>query len=625
MRIRSVFMLSIAMGSAIGVVAALLFALQQWSAFQVASAAQRDTLLLVGALRLPETLNIERAFINPRLVAPASATPGQSAAVQHQTDLVDRALAEANRLATTPADTAALQALQSRLWNVRQGALTAIAQPRPQRSVQVVDSYLPQMFAIQEAAYRFATAVHERINATSPMVGQATRLALLAWDLRDWSGRQTTTLIGYIAQRLPMAGEQAETLAVYKGRIEQKWVASRAFAATLDTPAVMAALTGVERGFWDRGGEAYSTRVVPNRGRTLDLDPDAFVISIRPILDTILPLRDSALDEALRQCDVNITRRRTRFLLALALLLLTAGAAAAAMRWFDRRVVRAVEQITTTILALASGNRSVQVPLQGRTDELGEMATAIETLRRNAIQAEVVGHEILALQIARAEEKSCLLAELTDSNADLARLNLELESLATTDALTGVPNRRSFDIALNREWRRAQREDTPLGLILLDVDYFKAFNDRYGHPAGDVCLARLAAAITSAIRRPADVVARYGGEEFVVVLPSTELAGAAHVAECIRRAVAALNIQHADNPLGIVTVSVGATATYPHAGGFQQALLGTADSALYAAKHAGRNQVVAIPDGAVVSTEATAPHVVTPSTEQADCLFGSHA
>jgi diguanylate cyclase (GGDEF)-like protein len=295
------------------------------------------------------------------------------------------------------------------------------------------------------------------------------------------------------------------------------------------------------------------------------------------------------------------------------------------MRWFDRRVVRAVEQITTTILALASGNRRVQVPLQDRSDELGEMATAIETLRRNAVQAEAVGHEILALQVARAEEKTRLLAELTDSNADLARLNLELESLATTDALTGVPNRRSFDIALNREWRRAQREETSLSLILLDVDNFKAFNDRYGHPAGDDCLARLAAAITGTIRRPADVVARYGGEEFVVVLPSTELAGAAHVAEGIRRAVAALNIRHADNPLGIVTVSLGATAVHPQSGGSQQALLGTADSALYAAKHAGRNQVVAIPDAPPAPVETAASGVVTPSTEQAECLSDLHA
>jgi diguanylate cyclase (GGDEF)-like protein len=383
-------------------------------------------------------------------------------------------------------------------------------------------------------------------------------------------------------------------------------VAARAFAATIDSPDVTTALTGVERGFWALGGEAYATRVVPNRGQTLDLDIDGFVTFIRPILDTILPLRDSALKEALRQCDANITERRERFLFALGLLLLTACAAAAATRWFNRRVVRAVEQITTVILALASGDRDVQVPLQGRTDELGEMATAIEALRRNAIQAEAIGREILALQQARAEEKSRLLAELTRSNEALATLNLELESLATTDALTGVANRRSFNIALSREWRRAQREETSLGLLLLDVDHFKAFNDRYGHPAGDVCLARLAATIAGAVRRPTDFTARYGGEEFAVVLPATELEGAATIAECIRRAVATLNIRHADNPCGIVTVSVGASATTPQSRGSQEALVDAADAALYAAKHAGRNQVVALPDAAPPGAEALA-------------------
>jgi diguanylate cyclase (GGDEF)-like protein len=380
-------------------------------------------------------------------------------------------------------------------------------------------------------------------------------------------------------------------MAEYKGRIDQKWRSVDTAAAAVGGPDVLKALGEVESGFWARGGEAYATWVVPNRGRTLDLDPDRFVIAIAPILNNILPLRDSALNEALRQGDADIAMCRDRFLLALGLVLLTACAAAAATRWFDQRVVRAVELITTTILALAGGDRGVQVPLRGRTDELGQMGMAIETLRCNAIQAEAIGREILALQHARAEEKSRLLTELTRSNVDLAALNLELESLATTDALIGVPNRRSFNLVLTREWLRAQREETSLGLLLLDVDHFKEFNDRYGHPAGDICLARLAAAIVDAVRRPADVTARYGGEEFAVVLPATGLEGAANIAEHIRRAVAALNIHHIDNVSGFVTVSIGASVIVPRSWETPEMLLSGADSALYAAKNRGRNQV----------------------------------
>ena len=600
MRIRGVFLLSIVLGSAVGVVAALLFAVQQWSALQAAQGARHDTLLLVSALRLPETMNMERAFINARLVQPTIATSEQLVPAVRQTALVDATFLDALRLTASPADTAALQAIQGKLWNVRQDALAAIAQPRAERSVHKVDGYLQAMFAVQEAAYSFATAVHERINASNPRAGQATRLALLAWDLRDWSGRQTTMLISYIGLRLPMVGEQAETLAIYRGRIEQKWLAARSFAANVGNPDVTAALAAVEHGFWARGGEAYATQVVPNRGQILDLDPDAFMTFIRPILDTILPLRDSALTEALRLCDAEILASRDRFRFTLALLLLTACGVAAATYWFDCRVVGPIEQTTHIILALASGTRDIRVPLRHRPDELGQMAEAIETLRCNAIRAEAIGREMLAFQQAQTEEKSRLLVELSQTNEDLATVNSELEALAATDALTGIPNRRSFDLFLSREWRRAQREEMSLGLLLLDIDHFKSFNDRYGHPAGDICLARVAAAIVTAASRPSDLVARYGGEEFVAILPATELEGAVHLAEHIRLAVAALDIQHLDSPCGVVTISIGAAVIIPRPSMAPGALVDNADNALYTAKHAGRNQVATLTAAGIV-------------------------
>jgi diguanylate cyclase (GGDEF)-like protein len=287
-------------------------------------------------------------------------------------------------------------------------------------------------------------------------------------------------------------------------------------------------------------------------------------------------------------------------------LTLTALAAVIATRWFDRRVLRPVEQITTIILALASGNRDMAIPLQDRTDELGQMANAIEALRCNAIQAEALGREMLASQKARADEKSHLLSEITRSNEDLAALNLELEALATTDALTGVPNRRSFDLLLMREWRRAQREETSLGLLLPDVDNFKSFNDCYGHPAGDACLATVASSMVNAVRRPGDIIARYGGEEFAVILPTVELKGAIHVAEAIRSAVAALNIRHAGSSRGVVTVSIGVAAIIPQMSEAPQVLVSSADSALYGAKHAGRNQVATTLDADAMSDAAVA-------------------
>lgn len=172
------------------------------------------------------------------------------------------------------------------------------------------------------------------------------------------------------------------------------------------------------------------------------------------------------------------------------------------------------------------------------------------------------------------------------------RLNTVLEQLALQDALTGLANRRHFDLALEQEWERMLREQQPLALLYLDVDYFKAYNDHYGHAAGDDCLRRLAGVLGTASRRPGDLAARYGGEEFVIVLPATDLAGAAEVAERILAQVDALRLPHAASMVAPhVTVSIGVAARLPVADGRPQVLLAAADAALYAAKGAGRHRV----------------------------------
>jgi len=175
----------------------------------------------------------------------------------------------------------------------------------------------------------------------------------------------------------------------------------------------------------------------------------------------------------------------------------------------------------------------------------------------------------------------------------LKKANTELHHLATTDTLTGIANRRSFDHYMEREWKRMLREKTPLSLIMCDIDFFKTFNDRYGHQAGDVCLQRVAQALRDCVVRPGDFVARYGGEEFVVVLPGTPAEGAHHIAEQIRTAVRTLGISHADSAVDpLVTLSMGVAQGVPSPETNAEALLQAADAALYQAKKQGRNRVV---------------------------------
>ena len=178
----------------------------------------------------------------------------------------------------------------------------------------------------------------------------------------------------------------------------------------------------------------------------------------------------------------------------------------------------------------------------------------------------------------------------------LRQTNLRLEQIAYVDALTGLANRRQFDGMLEREWRRAIREQTSLSLIMLDIDRFKAFNDLYGHVAGDACLRAVAGAMTPIAQRPGDLFARYGGEEFAVILPVTEAAGAEQIARSVLAAIARLNLPHSGNAScgGIVTASLGVTTAYPQPGPPDAwlGLVAEADALLYEAKRTGWNRVV---------------------------------
>ncbi|EDT40266.1 sensor domain-containing diguanylate cyclase [Burkholderia ambifaria] len=173
------------------------------------------------------------------------------------------------------------------------------------------------------------------------------------------------------------------------------------------------------------------------------------------------------------------------------------------------------------------------------------------------------------------------------------RAESELVLLARTDGLTGLNNRRSFGEVLDREWRRARRSRSVFSLLFVDVDRFKAYNDTYGHQAGDDALAAVARCIGENIRRPADTAARYGGEEFVVLLPDTPETGAAQIAERIRAAIDELALEHAGSEHGHVTASIGLASWTPEEDEEAGSVIKAADEALYYAKAAGRNKVAA--------------------------------
>ena len=207
-------------------------------------------------------------------------------------------------------------------------------------------------------------------------------------------------------------------------------------------------------------------------------------------------------------------------------------------------------------------------------------------------QAESKGFELGAVDYITKPYAAPVVRARVRTHMALMQYTRLLENLAFLDGLTGIANRRQFDLELEKEWRRMMRRNAPLSLLMIDIDHFKAFNDHYGHGAGDECLRLVARSIAGVIKRPGDLAARYGGEEFAVILPDTDERGAAVVAESMLRAINALQIAHETSPVaGQVTISLGAASYVPQRHETPQGLINAADRALYLAKTAGRNQI----------------------------------
>ncbi|WP_339382701.1 diguanylate cyclase domain-containing protein [Microcoleus asticus] len=223
-------------------------------------------------------------------------------------------------------------------------------------------------------------------------------------------------------------------------------------------------------------------------------------------------------------------------------------------------------------------------------DLVKQIANHLAIAIKQADVFEKLQNELAERQQAQARMRE-INQQLALSNEELARATHLLQQVVNIDGLTQIANRRCFNDRLEREWQRLYREQKPISLLLFDVDYFKRYNDCYGHQMGDDCLFKLAQTVQEVVYRPADLVARYGGEEFGIILPNTDLKGASSVAQRIHAAIQALNIPHKTSDVSdLVTISMGIANLIPISELSSADLIAIADRALYRAKEQGRNQ-----------------------------------
>ena len=298
------------------------------------------------------------------------------------------------------------------------------------------------------------------------------------------------------------------------------------------------------------------------RGGVLHRPADANGVAPGDVLEIEHPLLDDTGALAFRlvgrvdESGLNARLRNTIFWTIVAVLAIVVVTTALMWAFLDRILLRPVAVMQEDMKRCAAGDLGATVG-RGMLKELNGLAAAFDEMTR---------------QVA----------------ANVS----ELERLSHVDSLTGLANRHHFDLCVEKEWRRALRSRAPLALLMIDVDHFKAYNDRYGHVAGDACLRAVAATIGGVVQRSTDLAARYGGEEFAVLLPGTPRASAVALAEGLLAALAEKNLPHDASPLGRIGASIGVTVCGAAEDCGPEGMIHAADEALYAAKRAGRNRVM---------------------------------
>ncbi|SDX74730.1 diguanylate cyclase (GGDEF) domain-containing protein [Collimonas sp. OK242] len=556
----------------------------EWSVYKRSTKSMPAIGNLQLALLVEEKLAAERGPSNSMLTQGLDDAAEAFAALERARSASDQSLAALRHALQVQADPlrapaqvlilAQVESTQQALAAARKEADLLLARQKPQRDLAAVGA-AQEMMAHTVGVFAPAITILSGIAVQSDaQLSDGLQGAQLISSLRNIAGEIGSVFIAPVVARRPLSSQEIYAFSKLSGEIEQLYSVIELQLHTYhDNPAVEIALNTVRDQYLGAGLGFLNELFFIGRS-TGDYGLSARDVTARyvPEMAAIPHLRDLVLAEMLKQAEYK-NRQATYVLLAATCLgVIALGIFMLLMRVIRQRVLRPILDATDLFTSLAEERLSTAIPVSRHDDEIGAMMRAIHVLK---------AHSLAKVRLEQQREE----------------LIAQLQTLSDTDFLTGLLNRRAFFSQGEQQFGIAQRYRRQLVLILMDVDHFKAVNDRYGHPAGDLVL-RGVADLCRRYCRKVDLLARYGGEEFVVLLPEIDLSQALAAAEKLRSAIDACHLQLDDGQIVNVTASFGVAAFDCEAVDCDkslESLIERADQALYQAKHGGRNMVVASP------------------------------
>jgi diguanylate cyclase (GGDEF)-like protein len=549
----------------------------QWNVYRRGADSVQIVRQLQLAMRVMEIVSVERGPTNGVL----GADQNEMAAAQEKLALArqntDRSIStlldslQHTAHPTYPAIAAGMMALRTELGAARRNVDDLARRPLSMRSSDQITAVVNRMIALIGRPLLASTDLSAIAVTADPLLRDGIASARLAASLREYAGQIGSQFTAAIATRRPLHSEEIIAISKLTGRAEQmRFILDLQLRNYKSDPALRVALDDVDTLFFSEGMPMLNRLLeIGLKSGNYGMSTGELASVYVPKMKSIVTLRDEIMDETLDGAEARTQHAGLVLLAAIALAALGLVIFYLLLRTIRNRVVTPVLESTRLFVALANGELDTPIPVPRGVDEISNLFRAMAVFKDSCIA-----------RISLEKEREALI--------------IQLQATSDTDFLTGLMNRRAFFTQGESLFAIAQRYQSDLALILMDIDYFKRVNDEYGHQTGDMALQQVAT-LCRQMHRKGDIVVRYGGEEFLMLLPHTDKTQAIGVAEKLRLAIAAQTVALVSGETLQLSASFG-VAAYDNDTSLE-ALIWRADQALYTAKNNGRNQVRAGNDG----------------------------